>query len=205
MPASQTFWFKNSLSSNRQWWFFKTLGIIQVLKLYNNNWVGVCIIYIYVYKYILGNCRFHLANRLGCFFKVPSETARSLREKFLLLRLQIYTTWVDRVLVSRCAVENHRLSSSVAEFTSVVWKCMYVYIVYILQSRLMILMFISTEEEAACKRKKISRRKDQKVMPPRFILETLWLSLFLDNIMEFLEKRMRCVPDVDLVFWKGGY
>ena len=188
--------------------FFKTLGIFQVSKLYNNNWVGVCI---YIYKYILGNYSFHLADRLGCFFKVPSETARSLREKFLLLRLQIYTTWGDRVLVSRCAVENHRLSSSVAEFTSVVWKYVYIYTyvlcdaVYILQSRLMILMFISTEEEAACKRKKISRRKDQKVMPPRFILVTLWLSLFLDNIMEFLEKRMRCVPDVDLVFWKGGY
>ena len=89
MPASQTFWFKNSLSSNRQWWFFKTLGIIQVSKLYNNNWVGVCI---YIYKYILGNYSFHLADRLGCFFKVLSETARSLREKFLLLRLQIYTT-----------------------------------------------------------------------------------------------------------------
>ena len=104
--------------------FFKTLGIFQVSKLYNNNWVGVCI---YIYKYILGNYSFHLADRLGCFFKVPSETARSLREKFLLLRLQIYTTWGDRVFMSRCAVENHRLSSSVAEFTSVVWKYVYIY------------------------------------------------------------------------------
>ena len=171
MPASQTFWFKNSLSSNRQWWFFKTLGIIQVSKLYNNNWVGVCIIYIYIsISWEIIGFTWLTAQAASLKFR---QRLREVCEKNFCCCGYKYTQleWTG----CSCRDAPSRITDLVLRSPNLHPLCgnVCMYILYILQSRLMILMFIQTEEEAACKRKKISRRKDQKVMPPRFILVTL--------------------------------